>query len=136
MRLTNNQLFLLAALFLATADNAPEEDFCVPANEGEWANTYNELQQNGLLDANFGLTPYGKFRMHNASTEGVNFRKLAERNPKMAIAMLREGFNVVKSLAERNTEFSNQSYKLFEEISAELGYICAPVDLSEAPVQV
>ena len=129
MKYSNNQLFLLAALFLATSNNAPEDDFCVPANEGEWANTYNELQEGGILDANFGLTKYGKFRAHNATSEGVNFRKLAERNPKMAIAMLRESANVIKELVANNAEFSNSTYELFAEVSADLAYICAPVDV-------
>ena len=131
MKLSNKQLFLLSSLFLATSNDAPEDDFCVPANEGEWANTYNELQQGGILDANFGLTKYGKFRAHNATSEGVNFRKLAERNPKMAIAMLRESVAVIKELAVNNVEFSNSTYELFAESSADLAYICAPVDVNQ-----
>lgn len=131
MKLSNKQLFLLAGLFLATSNNAPDNDFEVPSNEGEWANTYDELQQGGILDADFNLTKYGKFRAHNATSEGVNFRKLAERNPKMAIAMLRESIAVIKELAANNIEFSNSTYELFAESSADLAYICAPVDVNQ-----
>jgi len=124
-KLTSKAVFLLSALFLATGDNAPESDFCVPSNEGDWESAYKELQENRILDENNNLTGYGKARAHGCQSQGVNLQRLAEKNPNMAIAMLRESVNGIEYHYQNGVEFSDKAFKLFGETSARLGHLAA-----------
>lgn len=129
MKLNSKQLFLLSALFLATGDSAPQSDFCCPANEGEWAEVYSQLRDGKLLDENFNLTGYGKARCHNAESQGVNLEKLAQKNPNMALAMLRESVKAIGERYEEGYEFSSRAFKMFGDLSAELGHLAAEASI-------
>lgn len=136
--LTNAQLFLLAGLFLATAPDksTPEccnsDDFMLPADKDSWAPVYTDLRDKGILNDDNNLTAYGKHRAHKACSEGVNFKRMAERNPNVAIAMLASSVEAIKEHDNAEYNFSDKALQLFATVSADLAFLSLPVETEQA----
>lgn len=128
------ELVLMSLLFAATAPEEKQfsccnsDDFQIPSQDGEWKEIYQSLRDRNILDDNFNLTKYGLSRAHKACSEGVNFERMAERNPNVAVAMLNAAVTAIKIHDENGYNFSERANELFATLSADLAYLSLPAE--------